>query len=87
LIEYLIRRGLEEYPESKDLIMLQMIFLRFVFRDKQSAMLKERAARMIGEELLLDLRYCLYAGCCLAFCRRDLTSIACEAPYTLIVLG
>ncbi len=36
-LRYLLERGLEEFPGCPALLMLQLVFLRFVFRDAQAS--------------------------------------------------
>ena len=61
LMPYLFQRAMEENPESQDLQFLYLIFLRFVLRDQQSAAWRERMAKIADTDLMIDLKYTLYA--------------------------
>jgi hypothetical protein len=62
LLEQLFARALEEHPQSQELRVLHLVFLRFVFRDTHPAVWKEEQARLLGSHLRLDLQFALYAG-------------------------
>ena len=62
LLAYLFERALEAHPKSQELLILHLVFLRFVFRDAQSAAYREKVTKRINSELRTDLKFALYAG-------------------------
>eukprot|EP00291_Cryptomonas_curvata_P018387 CAMPEP_0172175116 /NCGR_PEP_ID=MMETSP1050-20130122/14040_1 /TAXON_ID=233186 /ORGANISM="Cryptomonas curvata, Strain CCAP979/52" /LENGTH=1264 /DNA_ID=CAMNT_0012847165 /DNA_START=652 /DNA_END=4446 /DNA_ORIENTATION=+ len=61
LLTYLFERAMEEYPHSQDLLMLHLIFLRFVFRGTHPSTWKEKETKLSNSDLRLDLKYALYS--------------------------
>ena len=62
LLAYLFERALDAHPKSQELLILHLVFLRFVFRDAQSAAYREKVTKRINSELRTDLKFALYAG-------------------------
>mmetsp|Transcript_60919 Transcript_60919/g.163098 ORF Transcript_60919/g.163098 Transcript_60919/m.163098 type:complete len:454 (+) Transcript_60919:451-1812(+) len=58
----LLERSLKDFPDCKELVILHVLFLRFVFGNPQAAAWHERLAKVGCNEFPLDLRYVLYAG-------------------------
>ena len=48
--------------QAEELVLLNFIFLRFVFRDNNTAQWKEKETKLANSELRLDLKFTLYAG-------------------------
>mmetsp|Transcript_60944 Transcript_60944/g.163478 ORF Transcript_60944/g.163478 Transcript_60944/m.163478 type:complete len:1605 (+) Transcript_60944:68-4882(+) len=57
----LLERSLKDFPDCKELVILHVLFLRFVFGNPQAAAWHERLAKVGCNEFPLDLRYVLYA--------------------------
>ncbi len=53
---------MDAHPKSQELLILHLVFLRFVFRDAQSAAYREKVTKRINSELRTDLKFALYAG-------------------------
>jgi hypothetical protein len=62
LLAYIFERALDAHPKSQELLVLHLVFLRFVFRDVHSAVYKEKISKTLSSELRIDLKYTLYAG-------------------------
>ncbi len=62
LLAHLFERALGAHPKSQELMVLYLVFLRFVFRDVHSALYKEKITKTMNSELRIDLKYTLYAG-------------------------
>ena len=62
LLAYIFERALDSHPKSQELLVLHLVFLRFVFRDVHSAVYKEKISKTLSSELRVDLKYTLYAG-------------------------
>ena len=62
LLAHLLEVGLEEHPQSEELLVLHFVFLRFVFRDTHPSVWREKQSRLLASDLSLDLKYALYAG-------------------------
>ena len=61
ILEYLFENALAEHPSSKELQILHITFLRFVF-SSESQNCYNKMVKMQSEALSFDLRYTAYAG-------------------------
>ena len=48
--------------QAQELLLLHLIFLRFVFRDTQPAVWKAKESKLANQKLRIDLQFTLYAG-------------------------
>jgi hypothetical protein len=62
LLSYMFELALAAHPKSHELLVLYLVFLRFVFRDAHAAVYMEKVARTASSDLQFDLKYTLYAG-------------------------
>jgi len=60
-LQFLVERGLSEHPESNDLLIFQLMFLRFISRDTMLAAAHEKALKLKNCGLNSEHEFLLYA--------------------------
>ena len=61
-LAYFLERGVEMHSMSQELRILHLVFLRFVFKEVESASAQGQLTKLTSSNLHLHLKYTLYAG-------------------------